>query len=162
MLMPSLPPFRFLILSLSFAAPALLAQQAPVSLPSAAAQPLTAEASCILAGRLNSEGQWAPAGRGVQLLGAEGQRIRAANPQTLANVKSVRLSQPVWLAKCNGSQALPDGDASTGSKSPAPALKAGAKPISVQALAYAPLRAGGQWVELRLDVPPERVIMLTR
>lgn len=162
MLMPSLPPFRFLILSLSLAAPALLAQQTPVSLQSAAAKPLAVDASCILAGRLSSEGHWAPAARGVLLLGAQGQLIRTANQQTLANVKSVRLSEPALLAKCNGNQALPDGDASIGSKSPAPALEAGMQPISVQALAYVPLRVGGQWVELRLDVPPERVIMLTR
>jgi hypothetical protein len=154
---------RCLLLSLTLAVPAAHAQQSP-NAPAAAsaAAPQAGDAQCILAGRLNSEGRWAPAASGVTLLDASGQRIRSAGKPALESVKAVRLAEPAMLAKCNGNQPLADGDASTGSKSPAPAVTAGNAALSVQATALAPGRAGGQWVELRLDVPPERVILLTR
>jgi hypothetical protein len=154
---------RCLLLSLALAVSALHAQQSPNS-PGAvsAAAPQAGDAQCILAGRLNSEGRWAPAASGVMLLDASGQRIRSAGKPALDSVKAVRLAEPALLAKCNGNQPLADGDASAGSKSPAPAVTAGNAPISVQALATVPGRAGAQWVELRLDTPPERVILLTR
>jgi hypothetical protein len=155
--------FRFGLLWLSWAASAASAQQSP-SAPGApvASAPQTVDASCILAGRLNQEGRWAPAANGVMLLDAAGQRIRGSGQAALASVKAVRLTEPALLAQCNGNQAFADGDASKGSKSPAPVVTAGNVALKVQATALAPGRSGGQWVELRLDVPPERVIMLTR
>ncbi len=120
------------------------------------------EAQCILAGRLNPEGRWAPAASGVQLLDAAGQRISSAGQPKLEAIKAVRIAEPALLAQCNAGQAMADGDAIKSSKSPVPALAAGNAPVPVQATAMLPGRAGGQWVELRLDVPAERVVMLTR
>jgi hypothetical protein len=147
---------RSLMLSLATAASVAYAQQ------NASPAPQTSDAQCILAGRLSSEGRWAPVASGVTLLDASGQRIRSAGQPALSSVKAVRLSEPALLAKCNGNQPMADGDAREGSKSPAPAVMAGNAPINVQASATIPGRAGGQWVELRLDTPPERVILLTR
>jgi hypothetical protein len=121
------------------------------------------EAQCILAGRLNQEGRWAPAASGVQLLDAAGQRISSSGQPKLEAIKAVRIAEPALLAQCNAGQAMADGDANKkSSKSPAPALAAADAPVSVQATAMLPGRAGGQWVELRLEVPAERLVMLTR
>jgi hypothetical protein len=90
------------------------------------------------------------------------QAIQPQGKPALANVKAIRLSEPALLAQCNGNQALPSGEASAGSKTPAPALSAGNAPIQVVSFAYAPLRAGGEWVELKLEVPAQRVVMLVR
>lgn len=120
------------------------------------------EAQCILAGRLSSEGRWAPQAKGLQLLDTAGKPVNSAAQTALSTVKSVRLAEPTLLSKCNAGQAMADGDASTGSKNPTPALTAGNAPIEVQAMTTLPGRAGGQWVELRVSVPAERVVMLTR
>lgn len=139
-------PLRPLLLCLALTAPALQAN----------------EAQCILAGRLNQEGRWAPAASGVQLLDAAGQRISSTGQPKLDAIKAVRIAEPALLAQCSAGQAMADGDANKSSKSPVPALAAGNAPVPVQATATLPGRAGGQWVELRLDVPVERVVMLTR
>jgi hypothetical protein len=154
---------RYLVLSLAVAAGAAHAQQSPSSPSTAsAAAPQAGDAQCILAGRLNSEGRWAPQASGVTLLDASGQRIRSIGKPALDAVKAVRVNEPALLAKCNGNQPLADGDAGTGNKSPSPAVTAGSAPINVKALATIAGRAGGQWVELRVDAPPERVSLLVR
>ncbi len=136
----------------------LLGLALAASLPALAAS----EAQCILAGRLSQDGRWAPQAKGMQLLDANGQPLSGAAQTTLSSVKSVRIAQPALLSKCNSGQALAAGDASPGSKNPVPAVRAGDAPLDVQAMALLPSRAGGQWVELRLNVPAERVVMLTR
>ncbi len=118
--------------------------------------------SCILAGRLDDQQRWAPQARGVQLLNAAGQPVTSASKEALATVKTVRLSQPALLSSCNGNQALPPGGDITGKKTPAAAVAASASPIPVQALAYPPLRVGGELVELKLDLQNARQIQLTR
>jgi hypothetical protein len=118
--------------------------------------------ACIFAGRLNTEGRWAPLASGLTLLDANGKPLAQQGKAALDNAKAVRINKNALLAQCNGNQALPSGDASQGSKSPAPALSAGSAAIPILATAYAPVSAGGQWVELKLDVPPQRVVMLTR
>ncbi len=126
---------------------------------------LAREAQCIVAGRLNPEGRWAPASKGVQFLDAAGQRLSSAGQISLSAIKAVRVAEPMFLSSCNAGQAMADGDATKGSKSsksPAPALTAGTASLQVQAANTLPGRAGGQWVELRLDVPVERVVMLSR
>lgn len=120
------------------------------------------DAQCILAGRLNGDGLWAPAARGVTLLDAAGQRIRGSSQSDLNAVKAVRLNQNALLASCQGNQPLADGNANPGRKGPAPAVTASPAALNVQAMALVPGRAGGQWVELRLDLPPERVTLLAR
>jgi hypothetical protein len=152
--------FRCTLLCFALAATAAHAQQNP-SAPNASMLE-AGDAPCILAGRLNHEGRWAPAASGVTLLDASGQRIRSTGKPALNAVKAVRLTAPALLAKCNGNQPIADGDTIAGSKSPAPALSAGSAAISVQAAMLTPGRTGGQWVELRLDAPPERITLLTR
>jgi hypothetical protein len=120
------------------------------------------EAQCILAGRLNSEGRWAPQASGTQLLDASGKSVSGAAQSALSTIKAVRLAEPALLSSCNAGQAMADGDTNKGSKSPVPAVSAGNAPVEVQAISTLPGRAGGQWVELRLNVPAERVVMLTR
>ena len=119
------------------------------------------EAQCLLAGRVNSDGRWAPQASGMQLLDASGKPLTGATQSQLAAVEAVRLTQPALLAKCDAGQAMADGGAGTG-KTPVPALSAGNAPIEVQALATLSGRTGGQWIELRVSVPAERVVMLTR
>jgi hypothetical protein len=164
--MPTLPfVSRIFLLCLVLATPTLQAQQSPGSTGvgvSGGAAPRADAVPCILAGRLNSEGRWAPQASGMQLLDAGGKPVSGAAASALSAVKAVRLTEPVLLASCNAGQAMADGDASQGSKSPTPAVAAGNIPIQVQAMALLPSRAGGQWVELRLNVPAERVVMLTR
>jgi hypothetical protein len=126
------------------------------------AQNTQAAAQCILAGRLDSDQRWAPQVRGMVLLDAAGQPVRGAGVQALSAVKSVRVSQPALLSSCNGNQSLQAGDASTGQKSPAPAVSASPTPIPVQAINFPPLRVGGSLVELQLQLPSDRVIVLTR
>lgn len=123
---------------------------------------LASEAQCIVAGRLNPEGRWAPASAGVQFLDAAGQRLSSVGQISLSAIKAVRVAEPVLLSACNAGQAMADGDAIKGSKSQVPALTAGSASLQVQAANTLPGRAGGQWVELRLDVPAERVVMLSR
>lgn len=123
---------------------------------------LASEAQCIVAGRLNPEGRWAPASKGVQFLDAAGQRLSSAGQISLSAIKAVRVAEPMLLSSCNAGQAMADGDATKGSKGPASALTAGTASLQVQAANTLPGRAGGQWVELRLDVPVERVVMLSR
>ncbi len=154
---------RQLLIGFALAAPALQAQQTPAApaTPSAAAAQ-TPQPQCILAGRLNPEGRWAPQASGMQLLDAAGKPVSGAAQNTLASVKAVLLAEPALLSACNAGQAMASGDTSSGSKSPTPALTAGNVPIEVLAMATLPGRAGGQWVELRVSVPAERILMLTR
>jgi hypothetical protein len=122
----------------------------------------SSEASCILAGRLDAEQRWAPQARNVELLDASGQRIRGSGKEQLGLVKQVRLSQPALLASCNGGQSVTAGPEKPGPKQAAPALAAGAEPITVESVNYPPLKVGGEWVELKVAVRPERVVQLKR
>ncbi len=118
--------------------------------------------SCILAGRLNADLRWAPLANGVTLLNAQGKVVRAPTQQALASVVAVKLAAPALLSQCNGSQALPSGDVGASSKAPVPAVNASPAALKVEAVYYPPGRAGGQWVELQLDVPAERVVVASR
>jgi hypothetical protein len=151
-----------LLLCLACALPAVHAQQSPASPvpPNTVAQ--AGDAQCVLAGRLNSEGRWAPQASGMRLLDASGKPVAGAEQASLAAVKAVRVTKPALLSKCNAGQTIASGDASAGSKSPAPAVTAGSAPIEAQVMATLPGRAGSQWVELRVNVPAERVVLLTR
>jgi len=118
------------------------------------------DAQCIVAGRV-SDGAWAPRMAGLQLLSANGQAVSGASAQALAGVKQARLAQPALLARCDGDKALfnADGEAA-GRKGPVPALAAGV--VDVEGVSFPKLRTGGTLVELRVRVPAERVVMLTR
>ena len=45
---------------------------------------------------------------------------------------------------------------------PIPAIAAGRAPLAVDAISFPKLRVGGELVELKLVVPAERVVMVTR
>lgn len=135
------------------AAAALLAATVGPSLAQDAA------GSCILAGRMGDAG-WAPRMPGVALLGADGQAINSASRQALAGVRQVRLSTPALISRCDGNNQLALGDDAPGVKAPVPAATAGV--LAVEGVAYPRLRRGGELVELRVTVPPERVTQLTR
>ncbi len=120
-----------------------------------------AQDQCILAGRLNSDGQWAPRLAGVALLGGQGQAITRGTPEALAQVKQVRVSRDAALSACNDRQAIAKGGDTPGAKAPVPAVKAGKTALDVTGVNTLPLeKAGGSWVELKLAaVPQERLTL---
>lgn len=118
------------------------------------------DAQCIVAGRV-SDGRWAPRFASVQLLGANGQAITGSSRDALASVKRARLAQPALLAQCNGDQPLAIADNEPpGTKGQVPALSQGT--VDVEGVSYPKLRTGGELVELRVRVPADRMVMLTR
>ena len=118
------------------------------------------DAQCILAGRV-SEGIWAPRFDAVQLRGADGRVIARSSREALAGVKKAELARPALLSRCNGDQPLADGDAQPRSpKTQVPALARGM--VDVEGVSFPKLRTGGELVELRVRVPAERVVMVTR
>lgn len=120
-----------------------------------------AENNCILAGRLAADGHWAPRFQGVELLGENGKALRGGGKNALAGVRQVRLEAPALLSRCDGSDPLMRADDEPPViKTPVPALSAGV--VDVEAVSYPKLRTGGELVELRVRVPAERVVMLTR
>ena len=125
----------------------------------AAAQ--TDAGACIVAGRITAEQRWAPRFAGVQLIAANGQAVTGAGKQGLSTVRQVKLSQPALLARCDGNAELTRADDEPAqAKAPVPAVSAGT--IDVESVSFPRLRTGGELVELRLRLPAERVVMLTR
>ena len=118
------------------------------------------QGSCIVAGRLGTDGYWAPRFDSVQLLGADGQTLPGGGKQALAATKQVRLSAPALLSSCDGDAPLVQGPESLGGKTPVPAVGPGM--VAVESVGFPKLRTGGELVELKLTVPVERVVMLTR
>lgn len=136
---------------------------AVLGLSSLMALPAAAQADpgqCILAGRLDA-GRWAPRMGGVQLLGDNGRVIGASTREALAGVRQVRLAQPALLARCDGNAALHRADDEpAGRKAPGPAVSAGV--VDVESVAFPKLRIGGELVELKVRVPQERIVALSR
>jgi hypothetical protein len=125
------------------------------------------QGQCILAGRIDSDSQWAPRFKNLELLDADGKAIqpRLTTQQSakdlLATVKQVRINAPAFLSTCNGHQAIPNGDGLPSvAHTEAPAVSAGKALIAVEAISYPPLGLGGEWVELKLALQQERVTML--
>ena len=133
-----------------------------VSPPPAGAASTLADKPCILAGRLNADNRWAPLARGVTLLNAQGEHVSASNKKALDTVRAVRLSEPALLSQCNGNQPLVSGENTSGNKTPAPSIKPSPIALNVEAIYYPPVRAGGQWVELQLVLPADRVVVAER
>ena len=118
------------------------------------------DAQCILAGRV-SEGAWAPRFASVQLRGSDGRAVTAASKDALAGVKKVELAQPALLSRCTGDQPLANADNEpAGKKTQVPALSRGA--VDVEGVSFPKLRTGGELVELRVRVPAERVVLVSR
>jgi hypothetical protein len=116
--------------------------------------------SCIVAGRLNDQGRWAPRLAGVELLGQDGRGVTSADKQALSAVKQVRLSAPALLSRCDGDAQLAAGPEAPGAKGPVPAI--GRSTVAVESVSFPKLRRGGELVELKLAVPAERGTMVTR
>ena len=133
-----------------------------VSPPPAGMASTLADKPCILAGRLNADSRWAPLARGVTLLNAQGERVSASSKNALNTVRAVRLSEPALVSQCNGGQPLVSGESTTGSKTPAPAIKPSSIALNVEAIYDPPVRAGGRWVELQLVLPADRVVTAAR
>ena len=131
-----------------------------VALPSSAQ---VSEGNCILAGRLTLEQRWAPKLPGIELLAQDGKAVSGADKQQLASIKQVRLTQPALLSRCDGSRELTRADdLPVQPKTPVPAASAGPGLLAVEAVSFPKLRTGGELVELKLAVPAERVVMMTR
>ena len=138
----------------------LLATAISATAPSA----MAAEASCIVAGRVNAEQQWAPRLQGLELQGQDGKRVLTSNRDALQAIKRVRVLTPTLLSNCDVSAALTQGDTlPQQAKTAVPAIKAdSATWLVVEAVNFPKLQVGGELVELRVQVPAERVQMLTR
>lgn len=122
-----------------------------------------AEASCIVAGRVNADQQWAPRLQGLELQSQDGKRIASSQREALQGIKRVRVLTPTLLSNCDGSAALTQGDSlPQQAKSAVPAIKADPAWLVVEAVNFPKLQVGGELVELRVQVPAERVQMLTR
>lgn len=118
------------------------------------------DAQCIVAGRL-SDGLWAPKFASVHLFGAEGRPIATPTRKALAGVRRATLDQPALLSRCDGDGPMASGDNEPpAQKGQVPAVAAG--DVDVEGVSFPRLRTGGQLVELRVRVPAERVVMLTR
>jgi hypothetical protein len=141
-----------------FAALAVACAAAALTLPASAQSDA---AQCILAGRINAEGEWAPRFDAVQLRGADGAVIARTDRASLTRVRQAELAQPALLARCDGDNpmAIAD-DEAPGRKAAVPALSAGV--VEVESVAFPKLRTGGHLVELKVRAPAERVVMLTR
>lgn len=133
-----------------------------VNLPPDGAASILADKPSILAGRFHADNRWAPLARGVTLLNAQGERVSASSKKALDTVRDVRLSEPALLSQCNGSMPLISGESTTGNKTLAPSIKPGPIALNVEAIYYPPVRAGGQWVELQLVLPADRVVIAER
>ena len=138
-------------------APSLLLAAAAALAAPAFAQ---SDAQCILAGRI-SDGSWAPRFDAVQLRGADGRVIARSSRDALAGVKQAELARPALLSRCNGDQPLASADNEpAGRKTQVPAVARGR--VDVEGVSFPKLRTGGELVELRVRVPAERVVMVTR
>lgn len=127
----------------------------------AAAQAPSEGNHCIVAGRLNEAGAWAPRFAGVQLLADRGRAVAGSSREALAQVRQVRLSHPALLARCDGDRELTRADDDPAqAKTEVPAVTAGL--VDVETIGYPKLRTGGTLVELRLRLPPERIVSLMR
>jgi hypothetical protein len=121
------------------------------------------EGNCILAGRVTAEQRWAPRLAGVELLGQDGRAVARADRNALTGVRQVRLTRPALLSRCDGDRELARADdLPVQPKSDVPAVKAGPGVLAVEAVNFPKLRTGGTLVELKLAVPADRLVMLTR
>lgn len=129
-----------------------------ISIPTAAQDEA---GQCILAGRLGADQRWAPRFAGVQLLGQDGRVLTASGKEALAGVRQARLAQPALLSRCDGNRELARADDEPpGQRGQVPAVSAGL--VEVESVAFPKLRTGGELVELKVRVAPERVVLVSR
>jgi len=111
-----------------------------------------ADPECLLAGRIDDAGRWAPRAPGVALLDAQGRELAPSDAPTSA--RRVRLDQPAALSRCDRDRPLARGDGGTTAPGPVPAASPGV--LEVVAVHRPPLRVGGTLVELEVKVPPQQ------
>jgi hypothetical protein len=126
----------------------------------AAAGAQAADASCITAGRLDADGRWAPQFQTVRLLDEAGRALPTRTRADLSRVRGVEITQPALLSTCEGERALTRGEDTATAKAPVPAAKPGR--LAVDGVGFPKLQSGGELVELKVQVPPDRVVMITR
>lgn len=115
--------------------------------------------TCVLAGRVNEAGNWAPQLAGVQLLDAQGKLLRGAAETVLPRLKQIAVSKPLPLSACHASATpLPELKEATASKrEKSQHLMASAQPIEVGAVYRPSLRSGGSLIELQVFAPQARI-----
>lgn len=120
------------------------------------------DAQCVVAGRLDDAGRWAPRFTNMRLLDDRGNPITAASRTALAGIRQTILSDRALLSNCGVGQLLPrlDDRAAMTPGDPVPALSAGPAPLKVADVRYTPLRSGGALVELRVNPPTDRIVMV--
>ena len=116
--------------------------------------------SCITAGRLNGQGQWAPQFQTVRLLDESGRPLAARSKADLSRVRAVEITQPALLSTCDGNRDLSRGEETPAAKASVPAAKPGR--LSVEGVGFPKLQTGGELVELQVQVPADRIVMVTR
>lgn len=119
------------------------------------------EVSCLTAGRLDSNGQWAPKFDSVVLRDGSGRVVTGSSKADMKNVQAVEIKEPALLSACVGDRPLPAAEGSAAQpKSPVPAAKPGRLPVA--GVGYPQLRSGGVLVEVKVQVSPDQIVMLTR
>lgn len=117
--------------------------------------------ACITAGRLDSNGQWAPKFDSVRLLDGLGRVISSSKKNELRNLQALEITEPALLSACEGDKPLTHADGSQSqTKSPVPAAKPGR--VAVVGVGYPQLRVGGALVEVKVQVTVDQIVMLTR
>jgi hypothetical protein len=116
--------------------------------------------SCITAGRLNAQGMWAPQFQTVRLLDEMARPLAARGKAELSRVRAVEVTQPALLSACQGNGDLSRAEEAPAAKAPVPAAKSGR--LTVEGVSFPKLQTGGELVELQVQVPADRVIMVTR
>lgn len=119
-----------------------------------------AEAPCITAGRLDTGGRWAPQFAGVRLLDDAGRVLQQPAREALLRVREAELTDVALLSRCDGNAALAKGEDAPAPKASVPAASRGR--LKVTAVGFPKLQTGGELVELQVQVPPERVVMVAR
>ena len=114
--------------------------------------------TCITAGRMDTLG-WAPQFQTVRLLDGSGRILPVRTKSDLTQVRAVELTEAALLSVCEGNKALIRGDGAT-AKGPVPAAKPGR--FNVAGLGFPKLQTGGELVELKISVPADQVVMITR
>jgi hypothetical protein len=134
----------------------LLVAAAAVAAPAFA----QSDAQCIVAGRL-SDGLWAPQFATIHLFGGDGHPIATPTKAALGNVRRATVDEPALLSRCDGNNTLFNADNEPpGRKTEVPALPRGT--FDVEGVSYPKLQTGGELVELRVRVSPDRVVMVAR
>lgn len=96
----------------------------------------------------------------MRLLDESGRRLNTRRKSELSRVRGVEITETALLSTCDGERGVNRGGDSPSVKGPVPAAAAGRYPV--EAAGFAKLQTSGVLVELRVQVPQDRVVMVTR